>query len=291
MSRRLVLVDGNAMAYRAFYAVRELSTSDGRHTNAVFGFIRAMGQVRKVTELSHWMVVFDGGIPAERRELLPGYKAQRPPMPDPMREQMPRIQEFLDRAGITWLREDGQEADDIVAILARQAARQDSDVVIVSSDKDFFQLLDDRIMMLRPPDMSRLMDAAGVEKKIGVWPTQVVEWLSLVGDSSDNIPGVPGVGAKTAAKLLGQFGSLSAMWADIESVKSERIRNALQTTREEVDRNIALIRLPSEPERELDWESIAVRMEDPARLLPFYDGLELDSLAKELRGDEQKSLF
>jgi DNA polymerase-1 len=213
--------------------------------------------------------------------VLPSYKAQRPSMPDGLRQQLGSIEEYLNGAGIPWVRKEGVEADDLLGVAARRAEDAGAEVLILTSDKDFYQLVGEHIRILSAADVGTTLGPAEVFAKTGVKPEQIVEWLSLVGDSSDNIDGVPGVGAKTAAKLLGTHGSLEKLWNGLDTVKPDRIRNALALSKDIVNRNVNLIRLKLDmPLPELDWSAMAVAAEDRGRLMPFFEQLELRSLAE-----------
>ena len=226
---RLLIVDGHAYAYRAFHAIRQLNAPDGTPTNAIYGFVKMLGKMRAFVAPTHLVVIWDGGLAAERTTAHPEYKAQRPPMPDSLAQQLGGIGEYLRAAGIaSWCR-DGVEADDWIAAAARRAAVAGTRVVIASSDKDFMQLVSPDIGLLNPNDKSeRIWTEAEVVAKAGVRPEQIVDWLSLVGDSVDNIRGVPGVGPKTATDLLRQLGSVSALYQRLGEVASERIRQSLE---------------------------------------------------------------
>ena len=179
---------------------------------------------------------------------LPGYKAQRPEMPDDLRPQFDEIGKYLAAAGLAEFCGDGVEADDYIACLARRAAAADWRVVIASADKDFMQLVSDRIGLLNPNDKTgAVWTREQVRAKAGVEPEQVADWLALMGDAVDNIPGVAGVGPKTAAELLNQFGSVDILLARLDEVKSERLRAALRAAADAVRRNQALVRLHEVP--------------------------------------------
>lgn len=242
--KRLLIVDGHAYAYRAFHAIRELRSPDGQPTNAIYGFIKMLGKMRGTVQPTHLIVVWDGGLSAERLAALPAYKAQRPAMPEDLAPQIDGINEYLAAAGVAWFCGEGVEADDYIAGLAVRAVAVGVEVVIASSDKDFMQLVGDGIRLLNPNDKSeKVWEAEQVREKTGVEPSQIVDWLSLVGDSVDNIPGVPGVGPKTAADLLGQFGSIANLYERLEEVRSPRIRAALTSSAAVVRRNQELVRL------------------------------------------------
>lgn len=286
----LLIVDGHAYAYRAFHAIPRLGSPDGRPTNAIFGFIKMLGKLRQSLSPTAVVVVWDGGLSAERMAVLPQYKAQRPPMPEGLAQQIEEIHAYLDAAGIPSVCQKGVEADDCIASLARKAAAQGMDVVIASSDKDFWQLVTSdekraagepsglsakqaapaqkqeachrtgRIGLLNPNDRTETVwTAQKVREKAGVEPRQIVDWLSLVGDNVDNIPGVPGVGPKKAAELLQKFGSVDALYERLEEVKPEKLRESLRAAEPDVRRNQKIIRLkddlPDENGRGGQWRT------------------------------------
>lgn len=280
---RLLIVDGHAYAYRAFHAIRQLSSPAGEPTNALFGFIKMLGKLGHAWPPSHQAVVWDGGLAAERLEALPEYKSQRPPMPATLAAQIPRIHDYLGAARIASLRAEGVEADDWIAGLARRAEAEGCEVAIASADKDFMQLVGPRIGLLNPNDpVARIWTADDVRAKTGVAPDQVVDWLSLVGDAVDNIPGVPGVGAKTAAALLNQFGSLQALIDRLAEVRPEGLRRSLEAARDDLRRNRDLIRLREHCDRPESLDALAVRPPDTAELRRLYAGWGFRTLLAEL---------
>jgi DNA polymerase-1 len=245
---RLLIVDGHAYAYRAFHAIRNLRGPEGRPTNAIFGFVKALEKLRATLAPAGLLVVWDGGLSAERMAALPEYKSQRPEMPEDLRTQLDEIVSYLAAAGVASYCGHGVEADDYIACLARRAADAGWNVVIASSDKDFMQLVSARIGLWNPNDKSeKIWSREQVLAKAGVEPEQVADWLALMGDAVDNIPGVPGVGPKTAAELLRQFGSVAALFARLAEVKSEKLRAALADSADTVRRNLKLVRLPEVP--------------------------------------------
>ena len=268
---RLLLVDGHAYAYRAFHAIRSLHGPDGAPTNAIYGFISMLSKLRERVQPTHLAVIWDGGLASERVVAHPGYKAQRPPMPADLGRQIDGMVEYLGVAGVaSWCR-DGVEADDWIAVAARQAAAAGATVLIASSDKDFMQLVTPRVGLLNPNDKTdRVWTDADVVAKSGVRPEQIVDWLSLVGDSVDNIPGVPGVGPKTAADLLRQFDSVTALFLRLAEVKSDRLRAALTAAEADVRRNQELIRLRDEVGVAFSLSDAVLRPEDSSRLLGLF---------------------
>jgi DNA polymerase-1 len=282
---RILIVDGHAYAYRAFYAIRSLSAPDGRPTNAIYGFVKMLEKMRVTVQPSHLVVVWDGGLSSTRMEALPGYKAQRPEMPADLARQLPELDRYLTAANIATYQAEGVEADDYIAAVAFAASGSEITAVIASADKDFMQLVRPGIGLLNPNDKSETI--WGVEQvigKTGVAPEQIVDWLSLLGDSVDNIPGVPGVGPKTAADLLRQFGSVDQIYLRLPEVKSERIRQALQNAEAEVRRNQALVRLQPEVGGKVELNAFMARSADRVELAELYRAWGFRSLLVELLG-------
>jgi DNA polymerase-1 len=254
---RLLLVDGHAYAYRAFFAIRSLQSPDGAPTNAIYGFIKMLEKMRAILKPTHVLVAWDAGLAAERVAQLPGYKANRPSTPEPLEIQFPQIQQWLvDKGYASWSVE-GTEADDWLATYAVRATKRGWETVLASADKDFMQLVQPGIFLFNPGDkLERLWGPTEVEAKTGVLPHQVVDWLSLVGDAADNIPGAPGIGPKTAAELLKRFGSVDGIYSRLAEIKSENQRNNLQQAEAAVRRNQAMIRLWTHLEGGLDLDGL-----------------------------------
>ena len=267
---RLLIIDGHSYAYRAYHAIRELHSPDGRPTNAIYGFIKMLAKVQATVVPTHWIVVWDGGLSAKRIAALPEYKAQRPEMPENLRSQLDEIEAYLEAAKVASFCREGIEADDVIACLARRAEEMNWTTVIASSDKDFMQLVTSRIGLLNPHDKTDVIwTDEQVRKKAGVEPSQIVDWLSLTGDSVDNIAGVPGVGPKTAADLLKRFGSIEKLFERLDEVKSERLRAALLKDKETVLRNRELVRL-HDVACSFSAEEMAIKLPDVARLGGLY---------------------
>ena len=218
--RRLVLIDGNSYLYRAFHALPPLTTSKGQPTGAIFGFLNMLRQIRRMHSPDLIAVVMDAPGPTFRDELYAHYKANREAMPDELQAQIPPLMEMVRALGLSLLRESGVEADDVIGTLAKQACAAGLETLIATSDKDMSQLVNEHIRVFDGIS-GRMLDPAGVLDKFGVPPERIIDWLTLVGDSSDNIPGVPGVGPKTAAKWLTEYGSLDALVARADEVKGK----------------------------------------------------------------------
>jgi DNA polymerase-1 len=267
---RLLIVDGHAYAYRAFHAIRHLRGPGGQPTNAIYGFVKMLEKMRATLDAAHAMVVWDGGLSTERMAALPEYKSQRPEMPLDLRPQLDEIGEYLAAAGVASYCGEQVEADDYIGCLARQAAAAGWNVVIASSDKDFMQLVSSQIGLWNPNDKTgAIWSREQVLAKAGVEPEQVADWLALMGDAVDNIPGVPGVGAKTAADLLKQFGSATTLFGRLSEVKSEKLRTALESSADVVRRNLKLVRLATVA-CEFVPEQLAVKPANRERLRELY---------------------
>ena len=267
---RLLIVDGHAYAYRAFHAIRNLHGPEGRPTNAIYGFVKMLEKMRAALMPAHLIVVWDGGLSADRVAALPEYKTQRPEMPADLQPQLDEMVCYLAAVGVASFCGEGVEADDYIACMARQAAAAGWNVVIASSDKDFMQLVSARIGLWNPNDKSAVIwTREHVVAKAGVEPEQVADWLALMGDAVDNIPGVRGVGPKTAAELLKEFGSVAGLLARLAEVKSEKLRAALQQSAETVKRNLKLVRLHEVP-CEFAPEQLAVRPANREQLRDLF---------------------
>jgi DNA polymerase I len=293
---RLLIIDGHAYAYRAFHAIRELRAPDGQPTNAIYGFVKMLAKMRMAIAPTHLIVVWDGGLSAERIAALPEYKAQRPEMPGDLKPQLDGIVGWLQAANIASYCGEGVEADDYIACLARRASDAGMAVVIASADKDFMQLVSPRVGLLNPNDKSETVwTGEQVRNKTGVEPSQIVDWLSLMGDNVDNIPGVPGVGPKTAADLLNRFGSIENLFGRLDEVKSEKLRASLRDSADAVRRNRELVRLRDDLSCEFSPTELVEKPPDAGRLSELYrrwgfKGM-LAALKESARGQQQTILI
>ncbi len=274
----LVLIDGHSMAYRAFYALPDtLATASGQVTNAAFGFARMLVKLLADQEVDRLAVAWDESRDTFRRQEYPDYKAQRKPTPDIFKSQVPLIRQFLDAMGVTQLSHSDYEADDLIGSLARRAEDEGWDVLIVTGDRDAFQLVDEHVKVLYPVrgvSESVLADAAYIEGKYGLKPSSYLEFAALRGDTSDNLPGVPGVGEKTASKLLGDHGSLEGIYDHLDEL-TPKLRENLSTHREAAFRNRHLMRIVTDLEvptpdtlRWTEWDEEA--MTDLVETLEFH---------------------
>ncbi len=231
MTKRLVLIDGNSLMNRAFYAIPELTNEAGVHTNAVYGFINMLFKLLEEQKPGYIAVSFDLKGPTFRHEDYKEYKATRKGMPDELAQQMPIVKEVLDALGISRLELQGFEADDLIGTVAKTGGAEGFEVLVVSGDKDLFQLVDDQITVLytkRGISNLAVYDREAVKEDFGVYPERVTDFKGLSGDSSDNIPGIPGVGPKTALKFLDTFESVEAVVQGADEIENKRHRNLVQ---------------------------------------------------------------
>lgn len=285
MSKKLILVDGSSYLYRAFHALPPFTTSDGRPTGAVYGVLNMLRKLMREESGSHIGVVFDAPGPTFRDELFERYKANRAPMPEDLRPQVKPLLEVIRALGLPLLREQGVEADDVIGTLALQACAKGYDVVIVTGDKDMAQLVNGRVTLLDTM-RDRRLDSAGVEQRFGVPPGRIIDLLALMGDTSDNIPGVHGVGPKTAAKWLQQYGSLEALLEHAQDIKGkagERLRSSL----EDINLSRELARIKCDVALDVKPDELVRGEPDTSGLRKLYAELEFRSWQAEL-GEDKK---
>jgi DNA polymerase-1 len=287
----LVLVDASSYVYRAFHAapaVARLSTSRGEPTGAVLVVINMLNKLIKDFQPQHIAVVLDAPGKTFRDQLFAEYKAQRPGMPDELRAQIPPLLAIIEAQGLPLLREPGVEADDVIGTLACRAAREGQQVLISTGDKDMAQLVSDSITLINTMTDTHL-DREAVKLKFDVYPEQIVDYLALIGDNIDNIPGIDKVGPKTAAKLLAQYGSLDGLIAHVAEVPGkvgENLRAGLPTL--ELSRRLATIR--TDLELSMSLPQLTPRAPDVAKLRELYGRLELRGLLRQLEASENEGL-
>jgi DNA polymerase-1 len=284
----LVLIDGSSYLYRAFHALPPLSNSRGEPTGAVFGVLNMLSSFLNTFAPPRIAVVFDAPGRTFRDDLFAEYKAHRPPMPDDLRSQIEPLLAAVQSLGLPLLRVPGVEADDVIGTLARGAAASGLKVLISTGDKDMAQLVNDDIRLINTMSGSKY-DREAVKAKFDVWPEQIVDYLALVGDSSDNIPGIDKVGPKTAAKWLGQYQTLDnlvAHAAEVPGKVGENLRAGLDTLA--LSRQLATIRCDLELPVALD--QLTKRPPDVAALRELYSRLELRSLLRQLTDDSTETI-
>ena len=284
MDAPVLLIDSYAQIYRAFHAVQGLTSADGTPVNAVFALARFLLKLENDFPTGLGAFVFDKGKPPRRMALLPEYKANRPPMPESLKCQIPIIRDLIAAFGWQLVEAEGFEADDLLASIAD--GLPDHPVTIFSADKDIAQIIDDRVIMMVPGFTGgfRKRDAAEVMERFGVRPDQIIAYLALLGDSADNIPGVDGVGPKTAAQLLSQFGSAENLFSSLEQIPKEKLRKKLEESREIFFKNIELIRLDKTPPDGIVWKKEHFLKQEPDwnRIAEICSRYGLKSILKDL---------
>ncbi len=278
---RIHVVDGSGYIFRAYWAIRTLTNSAGEATNAVYGFANMLEKMLREETPDHLGMIFDASSYTFRNEIYPDYKAHRPPPPEDLTAQVPVIRELVQAFGIKEFVVEGVEADDVIATLVRMAKEAGHEVRLISGDKDLMQLVEDGVSLYEPMK-GETYDEAGVLKKIGVPPKQVADALALAGDSTDNIPGVKGVGLKTAAKYLAEFGGLDGV---LTAAKDGKIKGKTGKTLAESEEPAKLSRrlVALDDRVELGIESLEVLRyagPDPKVLIPFYEKMEFERLVE-----------
>ena len=293
-NKRLYLIDGYAMLYRSHFALirNPLINSKGMHTSALFGFINQIMKLINKDKPDLMVAAFDTSKKTFRHEKYAEYKATREKMPEEMIAQLPYLWKILKSMGIPTLEQPGFEADDIIGTLSKMASKEELDVFIVSGDKDFMQLINERIFLYAPSGKQsgvKIYDRNGVIDKWGVPPEKIIDLLGLMGDSSDNVPGVPGVGEKTAVKLINEYGSLEASLDHADEVKNKRAREGLQNARTEALLSKELVTIDTNMDLDLDFSTLKTNDLDKESLIDIFQELEFESLLKQILGTGEQA--
>jgi 5'-3' exonuclease len=286
----LLLIDGHYYVYRSFHAIQTLNNSRGEPTNAIYGFVKTIRKMVKDLRPDLAAIFWDEGMPEKRVQLQPAYKQQREAMPEKMIPQLEFTQAFVRPMGFTSIALPNTEADDLMGCYVLAAARDQHDTVLATNDKDLFQLVSEKVKVYStnkadlksPKDSHALLGVAEVRQKWGVPPAGIAEVLALTGDSVDNIPGIEGVGLKTASSLIQQFGTIQNLLANLQDVSSEKLRQRLEQARPQILQNREMVSLDLEHPLPVPIADLKIR--------PLYDeylrGLEhceFKSLLNEIR--------
>ena len=287
MSKRLLLIDGHSMAYRAFYALpaENFTTASGQHTNAIYGFATMLLSLLSSEKPTHVAVAFDVSRKTFRSEIFPEYKANRAKTPDEFRSQMSYLHELVSAFGITQFEVEGYEADDVIATITKRAEKEGAEVFICTGDRDSFQLVNDKTTVLYPKrgvsDLARMTPDA-VQEKYGMTPSQYPDFAALRGDPSDNLPSIPGVGEKTAAKWVVEYGSLQELLSNVDKVGG-KVGQALRDSIDNVIRNRELTQLVAEVPLDLSIDALAWSGVDENLTNPLFDRLEFKTLKDRMK--------
>ncbi|MCM8796880.1 MAG: DNA polymerase I [Candidatus Omnitrophica bacterium] len=281
--KTLYLIDATAFCYRAFYALPALSTSYGQPTNAIYGFVNILHKILKSHKPDYLAACFDVSRDTFRTKKFAEYKIHRPPMPDALASQLSFIKQIIRSYGIPLFEKEGFEADDLIATIASFAKKNGLRTIIVSSDKDILQLVDETVYVFSPhKDEGLIYDRKMVTERFGVGPERVTDIIALMGDDVDNIPGVPGIGEKTAINLILQHGSLDNMFKHIPEIKTEKLRRLIEENKERIILNRELTILDANVNIGLTLESLRVSLPDYKALFDIFKRLELKKFLKEL---------
>ncbi|HSE77857.1 MAG TPA: DNA polymerase I [Alphaproteobacteria bacterium] len=279
--RHVCLVDGSGFIFRAFHALPPLSRPDGTQVGAVLGFINMLLRLRERAECDHLAVIFDAGRRSFRNDIYPEYKAHRPEPPPELVPQFALVRDATRAFNVPAIEQPGYEADDLIATYARLAREAGATVTIVSSDKDLMQLVRDGVTMLDPIKY-RTIGEAEVREKFGVGPDKVVDVQALAGDSTDNVPGVPGIGVKTAAELINAYGDLDSLLAHVDEIKQPKRRETLAANRDKATISRQLVKLKDDLTPPAPLDSFAVRDPDPEKTFAFLREQNLRSVMQRL---------
>ncbi len=286
---KVFLIDGSSYIYRAFFAIGHLSNSKGFPTQAIYGFTNMLLKILREKGAEYAAIAFDAPGPTFRHEVFGEYKSNRPSMPEDLRVQVPHIKEIVSALGVPLLEKEGYEADDLIATLARKLEREGIETVIVSGDKDLMQLISFHVTMYDPMK-DKTFQVSQVKERFGVSPDKVVEVMGLMGDTSDNIPGVPGIGPKIAGQLIEEFGSIEGLLRNLDKVKNARVRANLDRHAEQARLSRELATLDSEAP--LDWTPENLKRAEPDRkkLQEIFKEMEFSKLLKDfsLRPDHRE---
>lgn len=297
MGKKLVLVDGHALAYRAFFAlpIDAFSTSRGELTNAVYGFTRMLLRALEQEKPDYIAVTFDAGKETFRHQEFKEYKAQRARMPEEMRDQMARIAEVIEALGIPIFEVEGYEADDLIGTLAKQAQELGAEALILTGDYDAFQLVSPKVKVLttgghrQPFSEARLFDEKALQEKYDFRPSLLVDYKALVGDASDNIPGVSGIGPKYATDLIKRYGTIEEIYERLEEIELARVRNALVEGKEQAFLSKRLVTIVTDVPITLDLEKCRTGDYDRDRVMEVFRELGFRSLVDRLPKSEQRA--
>lgn len=289
MKNKLVMIDGNSIAYRAFFALPLLNNDKGVYTNAVYGFTTMLLKIIEEEKPTHLVVAFDAGKTTFRHETFQEYKGGRQKTPPELSEQFPLIRELLDAFQIKRYEKENYEADDIIGTLAKKASEKEWEVKVFSGDKDLLQLVSPKVTVaLTRKGISNVdtYDEAVVNEKYGLTPKQIIDMKGLMGDPSDNIPGVPGVGEKTAIKLLKEFGSVEKVLESIESISGKKLKEKLVENRQQALMSKELATIFCEAPVDLSLEDLTFREYEEKKVVSLFKDLEFQSLLQRFSTDE-----
>ncbi|OQX86545.1 DNA polymerase I [candidate division KSB1 bacterium 4484_87] len=291
--KKLFLIDSMGLIYRGYFAISRnpLITTRGENVGAVYVFLRSILKILDEEKPDYLAAVFDTPEPTFRHKMYPEYKATREKMPDELVDQLPRIREVLAALNIPLIEVPGLEADDVMGILAREAENSGMETFLVTGDKDFMQLVSPKIKIYDPGRSGKdvtILDPEGVTKKVGLKPEQIIDYLALIGDKSDNIPGVPNIGPVTALKLLGKYDDLERIYQNLKKIEPERIRHQLEKYREQAYLSKLLVTIDTNKEIPFDVKKLSLKRADAEKAFSLMKELEFNSLLDRFSSSTEK---
>lgn len=290
MKNKLVLIDGNSIIYRAFFALPLLNNDKGVYTNAVYGFTTMLMRILDEEKPTHMLVAFDAGKTTFRHETYSEYKGGRQKTPSELSEQFPVLKDLLKSFDIKHYELPQYEADDIIGTLSAEAESGDWDITVISGDKDMLQLVSDKttVSLTRKgiTDVEKYTPSF-LEEKMEVTPEQVIDLKALMGDNSDNVPGVPGVGQKTAVKLIKQFGTLDAVYESLDEVSGKKLKENLENHKEDAFMSRELVTIKRDSPIEIGLEDAVYQGYDPKKLAEAFKDLGFNSLLNKVQGADE----
>jgi len=281
--KKFILVDGQGLLYRAFYALPQLTTTYGQVVNAAYGFTMILIRLLEEEKPEYMVITFDTPVPTFRHKEFKEYKAHRKKMPDELISQIPLIREIIDNYNIATCSKEGYEADDVIGTLAKEAEKRDCDTIIVTGDKDAFQLISPHTKIMttiKGVTEVKIYDEEGIRKKYGVDPKKIVDILALKGDSSDNIPGVPGIGEKTAVALIKEFGSVENILSNTDNISKKSLREKIKKYKDQIKISKMLATIIREVPIKYDFDSFKVKQPNYEELWKIFKKLEFKNLLK-----------
>ena len=280
--KKVYLIDSMAYIFRAFYAIRSMNAKDGRPTNAVYGFAKSMEKIFKDFDPECIVAVFDAGSKTFRNDIYPEYKANRSECPEDLKPQFDIVKDYLKLRGIPLVIAPGFEADDLIGTLAKRAEAEGMETIICTGDKDMMQLVNDKTVMCQTHKENMIVDTEKVIELTGIRPDQMIDYLAIMGDASDNVPGLPGIGAKGAAKLLNEYETLENIFENKDKMKGKRVIEATQNHQEQGELSKVLVTIKCDVEIEQTFEELLMKPADFDGLEQFYDDLNTNSLKKDV---------
>ncbi len=295
MNKTILIIDGTALAYRSFYAFKNpLRTSTGIFTTVPFIFLNVLKKILENYKPDYIAVIFDLGKAEKRLSIYPEYKSTREKMPDEMAEQIPTLKELLSALDIKYFEIDGVEADDIIATVAERAEKHGFNVLILTSDKDMMQLVNDNIKIIRPAkgsDIEKIYDRNEVYKKFGVYPEHIIDYFAIIGDKSDNIPGINGIGPKTATKLFKQYTSLEQIIQNLEKITPQSLKEKFKKGIDKAILAKKLITLDKNINININFDELKIKQPEPQKAIPVLEKLEFNSFIKYFGLETQNTKF